>query len=76
MKINDKVTWTSQANGVAKPKHGVIVAVITAGDKPSPVSFPTLHRGNGCGMSRNHTSYVVKVGGKIYWPRVSALVAL
>ncbi len=61
-----EVTWTSQAGGHAKTKQGPIVEVVPRRKYPKS-------RVDGCGMSRQHESYVVRVGNKLYWPRVSAL---
>jgi hypothetical protein len=70
------VEWTSQAGGNTKTKRGPIVGVIPAGEAPDRELFAQLHRGSGCGMPRDHVSYVVKIGSKLYWPRVSALRAV
>jgi hypothetical protein len=68
------VSWSSQAAGSRTTKTGVITQVVPAGAKPIGI--------NGCGVGRNHQSYVVKVTpmGKhgpispvLYWPRVSLL---
>jgi hypothetical protein len=67
------VEWTSQAGGNTKIKRGPIVGVVPAGEAPDRELFAQLHRGPGCGMPRDHVSYVVKIGSKLYWPRVSAL---
>jgi hypothetical protein len=74
-KINDIVTWTSQANGCWKQKVGIVAQVVAAGQLPDRDQFRTLYTGAGVGMARGHESYVVKVGSRIYWPRVSALKA-
>jgi hypothetical protein len=71
--LNQTVRWTSQAQGFAKTKVGVIVEVVPSGQLPDHDKFLSLYRGSGVGAPRNHTSYVVKVGSKIYWPRASKL---
>lgn len=78
-KLNDKVQWTSSSNGSTKTKTGVIVDVI-----PPRGKIATRHRDfglEGCGMPRDHESYVVHVPGKTerargkrYWPLVNKLV--
>lgn len=65
-KLGDEVMWSSASNGHTKTKHGRVVAVIDAGDKP----YTWL---KGTGMPRDHVSYVVEVGRKYYWPRVKWL---
>jgi hypothetical protein len=80
--LNYPVKWVSQSHGCATEKGGVVVEVVAAGERPDRIRFPDLYRGSGCGLSRDHESYVVSVDvGKIigssvrhYWPRVSALV--
>lgn len=79
-KIGDKVTWSSQAQGFAREKTGVVVEVVAAGNRPSR-KFDDLHKGVGCGYGRDHDSYVVEVRTgktdkakpKHHWPRASAL---
>jgi hypothetical protein len=70
------VTWRSQSAGVWKEKTGVIVAVVPAGRYPSEALDAVGIRGRaGDGLPRDHESYVVRAGGRLYWPRVSALAA-
>jgi hypothetical protein len=69
------VHWTSQAAGISKTKEGPVVAVVPAGKLPDRKEFSTLYTGPGVGSPRNHESYVIKAGGRLYWPRVSALRA-
>lgn len=80
--VGQVVMWTSQAAGYTKTKSGVIEAIIEAGALPDRNQFLQLFKGPGVGGSRDHRSYVVRVkgktdrsAGKLYWPRVSALVA-
>jgi hypothetical protein len=42
--------------------------------EPDRNRFLQLYTGPGVGAPRNDASYVVKVRGRFYWPRVSALV--
>jgi hypothetical protein len=70
--LGDRVRWQSQAHGSHKVKEGEIVEIVPAGYRPDKV-FYQLHRGAGCGMPRDHASFVVLVGKKPYWPRVAAL---
>lgn len=69
LKIGDKVEWTS--GGITKV--GVVLWIIPAGERPLREDFPRLYSGAGIGCSRDHVSYVVGVGTKYYWPRVSGL---
>jgi hypothetical protein len=65
-----EVYWTSQAQGRAKCKAGIVVEVVAPGVRPSLA---------GCGFARNHESYVVEVPQgpnakpQRYWPVVSNL---
>lgn len=47
--------------------------VVDAGSRPDRERFLTLYKGAGVGFSRDHESYVVLAGAKLYWPRTSAL---
>lgn len=73
--VGDMVEWTSQSSGTRKKKIGTICAVIPAEKRPDPyvgrsvVALP----GGGFGMPRDHKSYLVLVGNKLYWPRVKYL---
>jgi hypothetical protein len=60
-KVGDQVEWVSQADGWSRTKQGVIVEVIPAGKRPNL---------RGAGSARKHESYLVRVGGRVYWPRV------
>lgn len=73
LSIGTAVKWRSQANGGVKEKVGIIVDVLPAGARPSRELFPSLHKHSGCGFGRDHVSYVVMVGKRIYWPRAAAL---
>lgn len=53
-----------------KKKSGQIVAIIKAGSRPDAFEFPSLL---GMGRARDHESYVIRVGNRHYWPRVSGL---
>ena len=64
-KVRDKVTWTSQAQGYTKKKTGIVVEIVFKNTYPETVLE--------YGTSRDHTSYVVQVGNKYYWPRVNYL---
>ena len=75
MEIGDEVTWGSQAGGYTKEKMGIIVAIVPAGVGVVD-AYPEIRTGGsawGGGISRNHQSYVVKVGKKLYWPLVNHL---
>ncbi len=70
-----KVTWVSSAGGFTTRKEGVVVAVVSAGTRPSRDDFPSLHK-KGIGSPRDHVSYVVLVdGAALYWPRARHLAA-
>lgn len=73
--VGDLVEWTSQANGGRTKKEGVVVEVVQAGALPDRTLFRQLYTSSGIGMARTHVSYVVNVGRKIYWPRVTHLQA-
>lgn len=86
--VGNKVYWESQAGGFTKRKEGTVLAIIPAGQLAS-VTAREINEQAGYiysgfdnivgGHSRNHESYLVlvpnktKAGGKLYWPRVSAL---
>ncbi len=72
-KVGDEVTWTSQAQSFVKTKVGIVVQVVPANTPPSREMFPDLYKGSGVGYDRKHTSYVVRVGKKHYWPLVRNL---
>lgn len=74
--IGDEVTWTSQSAGITKTKTGVVVAVVYPGE---PVNHALEHahiRGrikNPGSARHDRQSYVVRAGGRLYWPRVNQL---
>lgn len=70
--LNSTVTWESQSAGSIKAKTGIIVAVVPADTFVRKGQYPGLGIP---GISRNHESYIVKVGSKHYWPRVKHLKA-
>ena len=59
LKVGDEVTWVSQAAGTWKKKTGKIVEVVKPRSRPATISHSGGHK---------HTTYVVDVGGKVYWP--------
>lgn len=63
-KVGDEVEWTSSSAGVTKTKRGRVERVIPPSGEPG-VRNP--------GLPRDHESYVVRAGGRLYWPRVAAL---
>lgn len=71
--LGQQVQWTSQSRGSSTTKCGEVVAVVPPGKRPSRSAFPDLYRGAACGLGRNHETYVVRVGHRHYWPRVSGL---
>ena len=72
----DTVEWTSQSAGTIKTKRGEIWAVVPAGTDPRALIPPGAAESGGfgsiggCLSSRPHESYLVDVGGVLYWPRV------
>lgn len=73
VKVGAKVKWVSQSGGFSKVKEGVIAQILKAKEMPSRELFPTLYKHSGVGGSRDHESYVVKVGSRPYWPRANHL---
>ena len=69
MKLGDKVRWWSQSGGYLKKKEGEIWEIVPKGMAPHQLITTATELGGG----RNHESYVIRVGNKTYWPRVSAL---
>lgn len=67
--VGDRVKWVSQSQGYWKVKEGVVDAVVPA---HRAFSLPADLKRYGT-RSRDHESYVVRVGGKLYWPVVSLL---
>jgi hypothetical protein len=67
VKVGDWVTWSSQSAGIRTTKTGQIRRVLRPGERP---------HWRGTGASRNHQSYIVSVGGRLYWPRVTQLVSV
>ena len=79
LKIGDKVSWESQAQGYNKKKVGVVVGVIPAGEQVAVYLDAALANIGSTiqkdyGGARLHESYLVVVSGKVYWPRVCKLV--
>lgn len=86
--VNDEVTWTSAAAGVARTKRGKIVVLFDAGEKWDQAAFTVVRVAHGAvgppfrGRARDHESYVVLVPGRtalskprLYWPLVNQLSA-
>jgi hypothetical protein len=71
-KIGDRVVWSSASNGTWEKKVGIVERVCPPNYRPNDL-IP------GCGLSRDHESYVIRVGarpgvkGKLYWPIASKL---
>lgn len=82
-KVGSKVAWVSQSAGTSKEKHGEVINVIPAGEKPGAQLYLSRLQsysrpGGGFGLPRDHESYLVEVREgkrkpKLYWPRVAAL---
>ena len=76
IKLGDKVTWFSGANGTYIEKEGVVVDVVRPGNRPDSKRFTTFTRWT-ASSPRDHESYMVAVktprSQKYYWPRVSGL---
>jgi len=75
MKIGSLVSWKSQSQGAWKKKEGRITYIVPAGEMPPVVIRGAWDPATGKAQCfrRNHESYVVTVGKRDYWPRVSAL---
>lgn len=74
--LADKVYWVSQANSRPKRKEGVVVRILAPNEEftqEDRMAYPNLFKDCGVGMPRNHTTYVVQVGNRYYWPRVTHL---
>ena len=61
-----EVTWTPRAGSHAKTKTGLVIEVVPPLQRPVNKVDPSA-------LLRDHVSYVVLVGKKLYWPRVSTL---
>jgi len=72
IKIGSSVKWTSQSQGYELAKEGVVVAVVPPDTNPVAVA-PAGSKLSMTGLPRNHESYLVQAGKRLYWPRVSAL---
>lgn len=79
--FGQRVTWVSQARGIARRKVGEVVAIAPARMAGWRVFDEALRLGltvsssmNNVGSARDHESYLVRVGARAYWPRVSALM--
>ena len=74
IKLGDKVTWFSGANGTYIEKEGVVVEVVKPGKLPDPARYPAFILAV---KARPQESFIVAVktakSQKYYWPRVSAL---
>ena len=71
--IGDFVVWSSQSQGSHTVKSGEVIDILPVGAQPPRELYPSLWKGAGPGIGRNHESYIVKVGRRYYWPRVSQL---
>lgn len=63
--IDDRVSWTRRG----MTKTGFVVDIVPAGIIPTGFAGLKVEAG-----SRDHVSYVVKVGKKHYWPVVAELI--
>lgn len=61
------VRWTSGARGSATEKTGIVVRVLAPGERPKGGEIREP------GLARDHESYLVRVGNRLYWPRVKGL---
>lgn len=75
-KVGDRVTQTYQTGGSHRQRDCIVVTEVGVYESPQDacahagVDYETLRF---TGTKRNHVSYVVSVGSKLYWPRVSQL---
>jgi hypothetical protein len=72
MQIGDEVEWTSQAKGSSRTKRGMIVVIVPAGRNVREL-VPAGMKVDAPGAPRATESYLVQVGRRLYWPRVSSL---
>ena len=74
-KLGDRVTWGGAASPHINEHVGEVVAEIPAGFRPINILDAAGIDRDGFfhGLPRNHISYVVRVGSKLYWPRVAQL---
>jgi hypothetical protein len=72
-KLNDTVTWTSQAQGFSKTKEGIVAEVVAPNEMPTREKFLHLYKNAGVGFPRNHESYVIMVKNTPYWPHANKL---
>lgn len=66
--LGSTVKWRSQVAGSWKTKGGMVVQVVQR--KKFPAS---KYKIGTSAVPRDHESYVVQVGNKFYWPRISVL---
>ena len=73
--VGDEVQWNSQSNGRSTTKRGVVVAIVSAGERPKLPEGYKCNSTCGYGNPRNERSYLVAVGNskRCYWPRVKNL---
>lgn len=73
--LNDRVRWTSQANGRLREKIGNIFKILQPGETPLTFGIPSA--GKGWGSGRGTVSYVVEVqrarSKKYFWPLATKL---
>lgn len=82
-KLGENVTWRSQAGGKTTTKIGKVMWTIPSyfrignlyGDLSKLGGMNIITRGSP-NRSRRSRSYVVKVGGLLYWPRTNYLASL
>lgn len=74
-KKGDMVKWTSKSCSHEYEKRGTVLEIIP--EKEAPYLFFLKYKKCkwewGGGRPRDHESYLVLVGNKIYWPRVKHL---
>jgi hypothetical protein len=68
LRMGDKVSWESHANGNWSKKIGIVVEVVDPEAKPRKFKAKGETR-----LKRLHESYVVDVNGTTYWPVVSTI---
>lgn len=72
--LGDKVRFRSQSHGNYKTKTGTVVVVVPR--HTNPLQMDTVKKMCLCyeyGSMRDHESYMVRVGYRVYWPRVKHL---
>lgn len=71
--IGEQVRWTSQSWGYFREKHGTVVAIVPPYRDPRAYIPYGYWMKRGEGANREHESYLIAVGKRVYWPIVKKL---